>query len=71
MLSTRHHSPTYPDPITAAFFWRSKEDTLLKVDLDIDATDTNTKAEGTRSVKHAKTTVRIQKLAIDSPVSIP
>ena len=71
MLLTHCTNPRAPNPITAAFFWRSKEDTLLKVDLDIDATDTNTKAEGTRSVKHDETTVRIQKLAIDSPVSIP
>jgi len=27
-----------PDPTATAFFWRSKEDTLLKVDLDVDAT---------------------------------
>tara|TARA_B110000008_G_scaffold279035_1_gene324623 strand:- start:4848 stop:5069 length:222 start_codon:yes stop_codon:yes gene_type:complete len=59
------------DPITGAFFWRSKEDRLLKLELDVDATDTNTKAEGTRSVKRGETTLRIQKLAIDRPVSIP
>ena len=71
------------DPITGAFFWRSKEDTLLKVDLDVDATDTNTKAEGTRSVKRGETLKMVHgkqagetrradvKLSIDSPVNIP
>ena len=56
---------------------------LLKVDLDVDATDTNTKAEGTRSVKRGETLKMVHgkqagetrtadvKLSIDSPVNIP
>lgn len=54
-----------------------------KVDLDVDATDTNTKAEGTRSVKRGETLKMVHgkqagetrttdvQLSIDSPVNIP
>lgn len=56
---------------------------LLKVDLEVDATDTNTKAEGTRSVKRGETLKMVHgkqagetrtadvQLSIDSPVNIP